>query len=79
MADYANDLFESIKVMTDAAISKINFDRTEIYTIVSPVENEEYCYNVTNGTYTFKAYSNNYQEYKDGASVYVQIPKNDYS
>jgi hypothetical protein len=79
MANFENDLFGAIKVMTDAAISKINFDRTEIYTIVSPVENEEYYYNVTNGTYTFKAYASNYQEYKNGASVYVQIPQNDYS
>ena len=79
MANFENDLFGAIKVMTDAAISKINFDRTEIYTIVSPVENEEYYYNVTNGTYTFKAYASNYQEYKNGASVYIQIPQNDYS
>jgi glutamate formiminotransferase len=49
MVDYANDLFGAMQEIVQATISKINFDRTDIYTIVEKVENKENWYKVTNG------------------------------
>ena len=63
MVDYANDLFGAMQEIVQATISKVNFDRTDIYTIVERVENKENWYKVTNGQYTFEARATNIQEY----------------
>ena len=78
MTDYAQMLLEGIDVLIKERLKSINFDATVKCIVTNAKYAAEGQYEVSNGSATFMAYSDN-TEYKVDDSVLVIIPNNDYS
>lgn len=72
------EIFDSIKIIADAEISKIKFDETIICTIVDASEAKTGKYIVSNSSAKFNAYSE-VTDYPKGTMVMVTIPQGDYN
>ena len=75
--DYANNLFESIKIINKSLLEGLQFDRTVVCTIIDDSQREKGTYIVTDGSVSFTAYSEN-TTYRNKNEVYVTIPNGDY-
>ena len=78
MADVSESLFQAIDTIVTKRIEAINFDNTDIYSIIDASKAEYGEYKVTDGSVVFTAYSTN-TNYKKDEAVYVTIPNNDFN
>lgn len=78
MADYNEIICQAIDTIVQQRIAQIRFDETIACIIIEDKEKEFGKYKVQYGSMTFDAYSEN-TTYNNGTSVYVLIPKGDYS
>lgn len=82
MADNFNDmlvdLFGAMDRITSSHVDKLKFDKTITAEIVSATNKEKGEYVVSDGSSTFKAFSEN-TSYNPGSWVYVQIPNGDFN
>lgn len=82
MADNFNDmlveLFGAMDRITSSHVDKLKFDKTITAEIVSAANKEKGEYIVSDGSSTFKAFSEN-TSYNPGTWVYVQIPNGDFN
>lgn len=78
MADMSESLFQAIDTIVSKRLQAINFDNTDIYSIVDASKADLGKYKVTDGNVTFTAYSTN-TDYKEDEAVYVTIPNNDFN
>lgn len=76
-ADYAEALFESIKIINESMMQDLHYDETIECTITDDSNAAAGEYRVTNGSAEFFAYS--FEKYRVGENVYVTIPQGDYS
>lgn len=76
--DLAYDLFKAVEIIVDKQISAIQYDKTIICRIVDDSKAEEGEYVVTDGTSTFRAYTD-IKTYKKNLTVYVTIPCGDFN
>ena len=82
MADNFNDmlveLFGAMDRITSSHVDRLKFDKTITAEIVSAANKEKGEYVVSDGSSTFKAFSEN-TSYNPGTWVYVQIPNGDFN
>lgn len=71
-------LFEAMDIIAAKNIESLQFDKTVKCSITDATNSSEGEYTVTDGSSTFKAYSES-ATYSNGASVYVSIPNGDYN
>lgn len=75
--DTANDLFEAIKLISEASLTNLKYDKTSLCTVVKKIN--QYRYQVQDGEMKFEAIYDGTDKFKEGDSVYVTIPNGDYS
>ena len=78
MTDYNEIICQAIDTIVQQRIAEIRFDETIICTIIENKEKNFGKYRVQYGSMTFDAYSEN-TKYELNTSVYVLIPKGDYT
>lgn len=76
--DYNEILLQAVDTLITKRIQSINYDNTQVYTILNATKAEQGEYLVTDGAVQFYAYST-ITNYKKGDSVYVTIPNNDFN
>lgn len=76
--DYNEILLQAVDTLITKRIQSINYDNTQIYTILNATKAEQGEYLVTDGAVQFYAYST-ITNYKKGDNVYVTIPNNDFN
>lgn len=76
--DYAEQLLEAMKVVSQAEVQGIHFDRTIQCTVTNIEDAENGVYMVNNGSASFIAYSKD-TDYKVKDNVLVTIPQGDYN
>lgn len=76
--DISETLLESMQILIDASISKVNYDKTLLYTVIDDSKKSEGIYLVTDGEIEFEAISNE-EKYKVDDQVYVTITQGDFS
>ena len=76
--DMLQNLFGAIEEISSAQMNSLNFDKTVTAQIKDATNAEKGEYIVSDGSTTFKAYSDN-PNYGEEAWVYVQIPNGDYN
>ncbi len=76
--DYAEQLLEAMKVVSQAEVQGVSFDKTIQCTIVDVKDAEIGTYMVNNGSANFIAYSKD-TDYKVNDVVLVTIPQGDYN
>ena len=74
--DMLNDLFGAVDRITSSHVNKLKFDKTITAEIIDNSKKDKGEYIVSDGSSTFKAYSE--KIYAPGTWVYVQIPNGDY-
>lgn len=74
---YENQILEAIETVVNGIVSKIKFDQTILCTITNDKNRKKGIYEVTDGTSTFEACSND-DSYRKDMVVYVLIPQGDY-
>ena len=74
----SESLFQAIDTIVNKRLQAINFDNTDIYSIVDASKADLGEYKVTDGNVTFTAYSQT-TTYKENEAVYVTIPNNDFN
>ena len=77
MPDIAEQICLAVDQIVTERLKSINYDTTIVATIVSDQDADQYKYICTNGSAQFVAFSKD-QTYKEGDSVQVTIPNNDY-
>lgn len=77
MEDSIKKLFDAMDIIAAQQIKNLQFDKTVKCSITDDSKSEQGEYTVTDGSSTFKAYSES-TKYSNGASVYVNIPNGDY-
>ena len=75
--NYGDIVCESVKIIGESLLEGLQFDKSVICTIVDDSEREQGTYIVTDGSVTFKVYSEN-TSYRKNTVVYVTIPNGDY-
>lgn len=76
----ANNFIEAIQKMVDSSVQKAKYDKTITATIVKCEDEDTAKYRVRYKENYFSAYSQDTNvTYKNGASVFVQIPESDFS
>ena len=78
MVDITEQLFLAVDTIVGERLKEINYDSTIVATIKSVQDAANYKYLCSNGSATFTAYSQD-TSFKEGDSVYVTIPNNDYN
>jgi hypothetical protein len=78
MSDYIESLFQGVDILIDKKLENLAFDTTAICTITDDSNSKNGEYQVTDGSVTYIAYSEE-DKYKKGNQVRVSIPNNDYS
>ena len=76
--DISDTLLESMQILIDASISKVNYDKTLLYKVIDDSKKSEGIYTVTDGEIEFEAISND-EKYKIDDQVYVTITQGDFS
>jgi hypothetical protein len=76
--DSIKKLFDAMDIIAAQQIKNLQFDKTVKCSITDDSKSEQGEYTVTDGSSTFKAYSES-TKYSNGASVYVNIPNGDYN
>ena len=76
--DNIKKLFDAMDIIAAQQIKNLQFDKTVKCSITDDSKSEQGEYTVTDGSSTFKAYSES-TKYSNGASVYVNIPNGDYN
>lgn len=76
--DISDTLLESMQILIDASISKVNYDKTLLYKVIDDSKKSEGLYTVTDGEIEFEAISND-EKYKIDDQVYVTITQGDFS
>lgn len=76
--DYNEILLQAVDTLITKRIQSINYDNTQVYTILNATKAEQGEYLVTDGAVQFYAYST-ITNYKKGDNVYVTIPNNDFN
>lgn len=76
--DISDTLLESMQILIDASISKVNYDKTLLYKVINDSKKSEGIYTVTDGEIEFEAISND-EKYKIDDQVYVTITQGDFS
>lgn len=71
-----DDLFDAIDLIVSDKVEKLNYDKTEQCSILQDRGNGEYY--VSNGVVKYLAYAKDDAKYKQGDSVFVTIPQNNY-
>lgn len=71
-------LFDAMDIIAAKQVKNLQFDKTVKCSITDDSKSDEGEYTVTDGSSTFKAYSES-TKYSNGASVYVNIPNGDYN
>lgn len=74
---YENQILEAIETVANGIVSKIKFDQTILCTITNDKNRKKGIYEVTDGTSTFEACSND-DSYRKDMVVYVLIPQGNY-
>lgn len=74
---FENQILEAIETVANGIVSKIKFDQTILCTITNDKKRKKGIYEVTDGTSTFEACSND-DSYREDMIVYVLIPQGDY-
>lgn len=74
----SESLFQAIDTIVNKRLQAINFDNTDVYSIIDASKAELGEYKVTDGSVTFTAYSQS-TDYKENDAVYVTIPNNDFN
>ena len=74
---FENQILEAIETVANGIVSKIKFDQTILCTITNDEKRKKGIYEVTDGTSTFEACSND-DSYREDMIVYVLIPQGDY-
>lgn len=77
--DYLNSLNEAMAIHAKNAIKNLQFNKTELCTIVNETRAEQNIYIVWNGSSRYEAYSTTNMKYHIDDRVYVNIPNNDFS
>lgn len=78
MTNYSEILCTAIDEIVTQKLQGVNFDITKLCTIVNADEAHAGKYMVSDGAIKFDAYCDN-TAYRVGQSVYVMVPKGDYS
>ncbi len=78
MEDNIKKLFDAMDIIAAQQVKNLQFDKTVKCSITDDSKSDEGEYTVTDGSTTFKAYSES-TKYSSGASVYVNIPNGDYN
>lgn len=78
MEDNIKKLFDAMDIIAAQQVKNLQFDKTVKCSITDDSKSEQGEYTVTDGSSTFKAYSES-TKYSSGASVYVNIPNGDYN
>ena len=78
MPNIVEILNQAIDLQIDSKLSKANFDRTEEGKVINVVDAEEGIYLIQIQNSRFEAYSTG-GKYYEGDTVYVNIPRNDYT
>lgn len=79
-SEISNTLFDSVQVLIDASLSRVNYDRTLKYTIKDNSKKDQGIYRVTDGEIEFEARTTSVEEeYKNDDEVYVTITQGDFS
>lgn len=73
-----NQVLESIDIIVNKRLEGLEYDKTELCTIVDVSRASEGIYTVSNGSARFKVYSS-ITDYKEEQKVYVTIPKGQYN
>ena len=76
--DNIKKLFDAMDIIAAQQVKNLQFDKTVKCSITDDSKSEQGEYTVTDGSSTFKAYSES-TKYSNGASVYVNIPNGDYN
>ena len=76
--DNIKKLFDAMDIIAAQRVKNLQFDKTVKCSITDDSKSEQGEYTVTDGSSTFKAYSES-TKYSNGASVYVNIPNGDYN
>lgn len=76
--DYAENMFEAMKIIADKQVKNTSFDQTIVATVVDASKAKDGIYTVFNGNTNFVAYSSEIG-YKKDDSVMVTIPQGDYN
>lgn len=71
-------MFEAFDIIAAKNVESLQFDKTVKCSITDATKSNNGEYTVTDGSSTFKAYSES-ATYSEGASVYVSIPNGDYN
>ena len=75
---YENQILEAIETVATGIVSKMKFDQTILCTIINDERKDDGVYEVTDGTSTFTATSND-TTFSNDTSVYVLIPQGDHN
>lgn len=75
--DLIEELFQSMDLIIDSKLNRLNYDITELCSIEEVKGNNEYY--VSNGSAKYIAYAQGDNKYSEGTSVYVVIPQGDYN
>lgn len=75
---YENQILEAIETVATGIVSKMKFDQTILCTIINDERKDDGVYEVTDGTSTFTATSND-TTFSNDMSVYVLIPQGDHN
>ena len=76
--DFSEDLFQAMEQIINAKLAEVKFDKTILCTITDNSNASTGQYQVTDGSVTFEAYSEN-TEYSKDSQVYVLIPQGDWN
>ena len=76
--DYLESLFQGIDIILEKRLDAVSFDTTIICTITDASNSKNGEYKVTDGTVTYKAYSD-LDSYVAGQQVRVSVPMGDYT
>ena len=72
------DLLKAVEIVAQSKVDQIQFDKTEICTIIDASKRDDGQYTVTTGSINFEAYSES-TKYRKNDTVRVTIPNGDYS
>ena len=75
MANYSELMCEAIDLIVKQRLTQIQYDQTQICTIVDDTRKQQGIYIVSNGSARFEAYGDD--TYRLNDSVYVNIPNGD--
>lgn len=74
----SDSLLQAMQTLVESGVNSVAFDKTEVCTVISKVENEENIYWVSNGSIKYQASAEIGKEYGNDTSVYVTIPQGNY-